>query len=284
MTSFQKIIKYGAIVFAIYLCLMIMGMILFSITAIFGISVGMGIFDNNTDTAMMTKWEKEYSNIASLDIDLSVCKLMVQKGDTLKVDVSDVSEDFECKVQGKELTIKDKKLNRNWWNLTNVTPQVTIYVPENMDLEEIEIKTGVNETTIDYLKADKINLRMGVGKYKIEQLIAETVKIEAGAGEARIENSHIKDLKLQGGIGELVFKGKISKTADINCGMGKVELKLIGSPADYQVKAHTGLGSFKVNGQKVTDHQIIGNGTAIIKVEAGVGETLIDLIEEEKKF
>ena len=38
MTTLQKIIKYGAIAFAIYLSVMIIGLIVFGITAIFGIT------------------------------------------------------------------------------------------------------------------------------------------------------------------------------------------------------------------------------------------------------
>ena len=235
---------------------------------------------NHNQQVVVTKWDQEYSNIVSLDINLAVCKLSMQKGDRLKVDVSDVSDQFECKVEGNELEIRDNKLNRNFLNMGNVTPQVTIYVPEDMGFKEVEIKTGVNDTNIEFLKADKLDLEIGVGKYKIQDLLVKSAKIKAGAGEARIENSEIEELKLEGGIGELVFTGRITKTADVDCGMGKVAFHLFGLPSDYKVKAHTGLGSFKVDGQKVSDHQIIGNGMIEVKVEARVGETTIDFVED----
>ena len=40
MTPLQKIIKYGAIAFGTYLSVVIIGCIIFAITAIFGITVG----------------------------------------------------------------------------------------------------------------------------------------------------------------------------------------------------------------------------------------------------
>lgn len=123
MTSFQKIIKYGAIVFGIYLCLMIIGMGIFAIAAIFGVTAGVEMFENNNNEAVVTKWEQEYSNITKLDIDLAICKFSIQKGDVLKVDVSDVSDQFVCKVEGNELKIEDGKLNRNFLNMGNVTPR-----------------------------------------------------------------------------------------------------------------------------------------------------------------
>ncbi len=282
MTSFQKIIKYGAIAFAIYLCFLIIGMIIFGITAIFGITTGLEMFENRKDdVAMITKWEQEYTNITTMDINLSVCKLAIKKGDMLKVDVSNVSDQFKCEEEENKLKIEDKNLQKSIFDTIDYKPEVTIYIPETMGFEEVTIETGVNETNIEYLKADKINLEMGVGKYQVDSLSAKYAKIEAGAGEANINHANIKELKLDGGVGKLVLTSKITKKADINSGVGKMELNLIGLPTDYKIKAETGLGNFVVNGQKIKNNQTLGNGEATIKVDAGVGETVINFQEVE---
>ena len=278
MTSFQKIIKYGAIAFAIYLCLVIIGIILTTITAIFGVSIGLEILEDK-NTAMITKWEQEYSNITSMDIDLSICKLKIKKGDTLKVDVSNVSDEFKCQVEGSKLIIKDRKVYSNFFNREDINPQVIIYLPEDIEFREVSIETGINETNIEFLKADMINLEMGVGKYQVDELYAKYAKIKAGAGETNIENSEIEELKLEGGIGKLSLTSEITKTADVDCGAGKVEVNLIGDLEDYRVKASTGLGSFKVDGKKVSDKETIGDGEVTVKIDAGVGETIVQFIK-----
>ena len=277
MTSFQKVIKYGAIAFAVYLCFMIISIIIGTITAIFGITVGMERFENSNNEAMITKWEQEYSDITSLDIDLKVCKLAIKKGDTLKVTASEVSDKFNCKVEGKKLKIEDEDYHTHFFHhIEDVKSQITIFIPENINFDEVTIETGVNETNIEYLKTDKLNLEMGVGKYQIDSFSAKYAKIKAGAGEANIANSDVEELKLDGGIGRLSFTGKITKTADVECGVGELDINLIGKVSDYQVKAETGLGNFKVDGQKVSDKQTIGSGDVTIKVEAGVGETVVN--------
>lgn len=277
MTSFQKIIKYGAIAFAIYLCFMIISMIVFGISAIFGITAGIEIFSNSSNDAMITKWEEEYSNITSMDIDLSVCKLTIKKGDIFKVDAYEVSNQFMCRVVGNELKIEDKNFHRHiFHNIEDVKSEVIIYIPQNMNFKEVTLKTGVNETNIELLQADKINLEMGVGKYHIQSLLANYATIKAGAGKATIADSQIEELKLDGGIGKLVFTGKITKTADIDCGVGKLEVNLVGLPTDYKVKAETGLGSFKVDGNHISDSQTLGNGNVTVEVNAGVGDTTIN--------
>lgn len=280
MTSFQKIIKYGAIAFAIYLCFLIISMIIFGITALFGITTGLEMFQSSKDNvSMITKWEQEYTNITTMDINLSVCKLEIKKGNTLKVDVSNVSEQFKCEAEGNKLKIEDEKLHRNIFNIIDYKPEVTIYIPETMEFEEITIRTGVNETDIEYLKADRIKLEMGVGKYQVNSLSAKYAKIEAGAGEANINHANIEELKLNSGVGKLILTSRITKKADIASGVGKMELNLIGLPTDYKIKAETGLGNFVVNGQKIKNNQTLGNGEATIKIDGGVGETVVSFQE-----
>lgn len=280
MTSFQKVIKYGAIAFAVYLCFVIIGIIVGTITTIFGISTGMQIFEDSTNEAMITKWEQEYSNITNLDIDLSVCKLVIKKGDTLKVEASEIFDQFKCSANGNKLKIEDKTFHRNFFNeIEDVKSEVVIYVPDSLKFDEVTIETGVNETNIEYLKANKVNMEMGVGRYQVKSILAKHVKIEAGAGEANIEDGNMEDLKLDGGIGKLSFTGKITKTADIESGVGRLDVNLIGSLADYKVKAEKGLGNFRVNGEKVSDQQTIGNGDVSVKVNAGVGETVVNFKE-----
>lgn len=281
MTTFQKIIKYGAIGFAIYLCLMIISMILFGITAIFGITTGLEFFENRDSSAMVKKWEQEYTNITDLDIDLSIGKLTIKKGSTLKVEASNVSEQFRCEARGNQLKIEDQKVYTMFNNNREVVPEIIIYLPETIEWKEVMIKTGMNETNIEYLKADKVNLKMGVGKYQIDNLIAKYAKIEAGAGEANILNSEMEELKLDGGIGKLVLSSKITKTADIDCGVGKMVLNLLGEPNDYKIKGSKGLGNFEIDGKKIRDHETIGNGDVTVKVDAGVGETSINFEKEE---
>lgn len=282
MTTLQKIIKYAAIVFGIYLSLTIIGGILVAITTVFAITAGTEIYDNyRNEDIVTTSWEQEYSNITNLDIDLKVCKLDIKKGDRLKVDASDVSDEFECRVDGNKLRIKDKKIMRGFWDIKEEHPKITVYIPETITFEQINIETGMNDTNIEYLKADTIKLEMGVGRYRIDNFIANYANIKAGAGEAIIADGNIGELKLDGGIGKLVVTSKISENAKISCGVGKVELNLIGSQTDYKIDAESGIGNFVVNNQKVSGNQIIGNGKTDIKIDSGVGETIVTFVQKQ---
>lgn len=279
MTSFQKVIKYGAIAFGVYLSLTIIGITIFVITTIFGITAGIGLFsENNKEDIVITKWEQEYSNITNLDIELKICELDIKKGDKLKVEASDISDKFECQTDGNKLRIKDKKVIRGFWDIEEEHPKITVYIPETITFEQIKIETGMNDTNIEYLKADTIKLEMGVGRYRIENIVAQNVKIAAGAGEAIIADGSIGDLKLDGGIGKLTITSQILENAKISCGVGKMELNLRGNQQDYKIDAESGIGNFVVNNQKISGKQTIGNGMTNIKIDSGVGETIVKFV------
>lgn len=210
MTPFQKVIKYGAIAFGVYLSFVIIGIIVFSITTILGIAIGFEAYKNNSSNSSVVqteKWEQEYSNINDLEIDLSICKLDIKVGNTDKINVvgTNLSDEFECKESGKKLKLQDKKLNVDWFNTRDIVPEVVIYLPENFEFDRIGIKTGANETNIENINCRKLEIEMGVGKYRIANMKAENCKIKASAGEAKIENATIGILDLDGGIGEFVM-------------------------------------------------------------------------------
>lgn len=282
MTTFQKIIKYGAIAFAIYLSVVIISVILMVITAIFGITAGIENYKNEktNNQIMLNEWAKEYTDVSNLDVDLAFCKLEIREGVTFKVETKNVSDKFECELKSNKLIIKDSKINNDWYELEDITPEVIIYIPKDYKLYDVTIKTGINETKIENLECEKLDLEMGIGKYEVDNLVSNNAEIEAGAGETIIKNSEFERLKLDGGIGKLAITSKVTNNAEIDSGIGRLEIGLIGNKEDYKIKAESGLGNLLVDGNSIKNNQTIYNGNVNIKVEAGVGETEINVINQ----
>lgn len=282
MTSFQKVIKYGAIAFGIYLCFSIISMIVFGLTAFIGIGIGFSTYDNqkNITQQSISAWEETYQNVENLEIQLSVSRFRLVKGRNLKISVKNETTDFSCKMEGNTLKIKENKnFHFNTFSENNI-PEVILYVPEDMTFNNIEIKSGVNEFTAEILKGKNVKISSGVGKYAIDYLVADTVKFEGGAGYTIINDSEIGTLKLQAGVGKIEFNGKIMTQGKIKAGVGNLVVNLIGTQKDYSIRAKTGLGTLRIDGTKIRDNQLIGNGKVDVKVEAGVGSTTVDFMEE----
>jgi len=280
MTSLQKVIKYGAIAFGFYLVFVILSAIIFCISAVFGVSIGLNRYNSTETNQEMTFFEESYKNVNNLDIKLDVSKLTIKNGNEFKVEVTNPTNKFYCDMDGDTLKIRDERKNVRWFNFSNdVIPEIIVYIPKNIKLEDIDISTGVSETYIEELIANEVDVEIGVGKFVIDNIVTERAKISGGAGEANINKSNIDVLKLDAGIGKFVINSKVSEEAKIEAGVGQLIVNLEGNRNDYKVKTSTGLGSLLVDGKKASDEQIIGDGNAYIKVEAGVGEVRINFFE-----
>lgn len=285
MKPFQKVIKYGAMAFAIYLAVMIISIIVFGITAIFGIGAGIEKISNNignsTNNSELISYTEEYTGIESLDIDLSKSRLEIKTGDSFKIEFINVSKDLATKLNnsGKELKIEDETLKL--FENINSESKVIVYIPSDYELRNVKLDlVGVSGAYIEGFKTEKLDVDLGAGKYEINNVQSVNAEIDSGAGETYINNSTFDNLNFSAGVGQASINCKINNKGDIESGVGKLEINLVGNKDDYKVRAETGIGNLNVDGNKVKDGEVIGNGSININVEAGIGETTINFVEE----
>lgn len=282
MTPLQKVIKYGAIAFGFYLGFVILSAIIFGIVTIFGVFFGINTYKSYTtkEEVILESFEETFETANNLDIELNVSKLTIKVGDEFKVEVKNPTDEFYCKKDGDTLKIRDERSNTNLFNLSNneVIPEIILYIPESQEFNSIEIESGISETYIEKIVADKVDIETGVGKFTIGDIEANVANINGGAGETNIEKSTLNELKLEAGVGKFVISSEILEEAKIDAGVGQLIVNLEGNKENYKVKTSTGLGSLLVDGKKAEDNQIIGDGSCEIKVEAGVGEVRVNFL------
>lgn len=285
MRPFQKVIKYGAMAFAIYLAVMIISIIIFGLTAIFGIGVGIEKISNNiensTNNSELLTYTEEYTGIESLDIDLSKSGLEIKTGESFKVEFVNVPKDLSTRLNdsSKELKIEDETLKL--FENVNEDSKVIVYIPNDYELRSVKLDlVGVSGAYIEGFKAEKLEVDIGAGKYEINNVQATTAEIDSGAGETYINNSTFDNLEFNAGVGQVTINCKVNNKGEIESGVGRLEVNLIGTKDNYKVRAETGIGNLTVDGNKVRDGEIVGNGSININVEAGIGETAINFVEE----
>ena len=281
MKPFQRIIKYGAIAFGIYLTIMIIRIIVFVITAIFGVGMGIEVLnDKKTEKDNITTFEEEYTGIERIDIDLSKSKLEIKTGNTLKIEGINTSKDLSVELlsDGKELKIEDEtfKLFQDYDN----NSKIIIYIPENYNFKEIKIDLGVIGANIEKLNTEKLELDISTGKCEINNIITKYMNVNSGTGETLINNSKIENLEFDGGVGNTIINCEITNKAKIEAGIGNIEINLIGTKEDYKIYSKTGIGDLKVENIKLKNNEVIGTGLVSINVEAGIGRTEINFIEK----
>lgn len=278
MTSLQRVIKYGAIAFGFYLVFIIISAIIIGITAIFGISLGINTYkSHSSQDSVVASFNENFDGVNNLDIKLDVSKLNIKNGDGFRVEVINPTNEFYCKMNGDTLKIKDNRKDFTWFDFSDdVIPEITIYIPEDQNLEKIELEAGVNESYIEKLSANRINIQTGVGKFVADDIVADVFKIDGGAGETKIVSSEVGKLELDAGVGKFAINSEVLEEAKIEAGVGQLIINLKGDKDNYKVKTSTGLGSLLVDGKKASDGQVIGDGNSYVQVEAGVGEVQVN--------
>lgn len=232
------------------------------------------------NTSELSSYTQEYSGIESLDINLSKHALEIKTGDTFKVEMINVSKNLSVKQSnsGKELKIEDETF-RIFGN-SDKESKVIIYIPKNIEFREIKLDLGVSNTNIEEIKTSKLELDIGTGNCEINNIQALNAEIDSGAGKTTIENSSFGELEFNGGIGNTKINCEISNRGEIEAGVGNLQINLIGSKDKYKLRAETGIGNLKVDGNEVKNGQIIGNGNINVNIEAGIGKTDINFIDK----
>ena len=269
MSSAQKIIKYVAIAFAVFL--------IFSIIS--GITIGIGtiatIFDDDDSITEELKLLDINGDAKILDVDISASKLVIQRGDSLKAETN--NSYITCNQDGNKLTITEKK--HNWFHKSNQS-ELLIYIPEDFSFDAVSIQTGAGKVDIETLTTKKLYLDLGAGKVNIHDLnVSSQTSINGGAGAITVQKGILSNLDLDMGVGKLVLNATLIGDSKIDSGVGSIDLNLVGDSSIYKIKLDKGIGSATINGNNMKDNTYYGNGSNTIDVDGGVGSIQIRYID-----
>lgn len=267
MTEAQRIIKYCAIAFALFLIVSIISGIMFFISTIGGV-----FYDDDNDSTEPLKVLETNQNVNTLDINIQSANLVIKEGTELKVETN--NKHIKTTQINNKLKIKEN--DHNLFRTKNNT-QVIIYLPQRV-FEEIKIDTGFGKVTIETLKTQKLKLDLGAGVTEVNNIyVSKKTEIDGGVGEIIIENGIINNLDLDMGVGDLDLTTKLNGTNKIEAGVGNIDLNLLGTTNDYKIKVDTGIGDVNLNDNKIVDGKQYGNGNNLIDIDGGAGNINITI-------
>lgn len=170
-------------------------------------------------------WEdtSSYDGITKIDMDLNEASFHMIQGDSDRILVEITGEDGKhSKVvqKGDELKIS------NHYKMPYEST-VTLYCPENLELEQLDIFLGAGEVSIDMplkvgnLSGDKMGFECGIGSIEAYLDGSESdysYELECAVGEMQIGNMSY------GGIGEREIRNRTGngKKIEASCAMGSV--------------------------------------------------------------
>ena len=276
MTTAQKVIKYFATAFAVFLIVTIISAILsggYALLSAFGL-----IHTNKNIIAEDLKViSSEIKEISTLQIDLAFTNLDIKTGDIFKVETNN----SKITIKDDNGSVRIKEENRNWLNNNNKASNLIIYIPEDMIfIDETKIETGAGKINIEKLNTQSLYLKLGAGDVYIENVIvAEETKIDGGVGKTELKACEINNLKANLGIGEFIFNGKLTGNSDIDSGIGAINIDLMDNKKNYTIDVSKGLGNVTLDGQKIEMDRVFGTGENYLDIDGGIGEIKIDFKE-----
>ena len=271
MTTFQKIIKYLALAFAIFLSVSIIGGIITGLT-------GISFLTSRNDAETVGEMQNFLidGEISSLSVDLSGAEFIIQTAD--KFEIESNHKYISVKTDNGKLRISETK---RFFAVSPKGVTVILSVPKDFVFDKAMIDTGAGKVEIETLACDVLELSLGAGKADIKNLTANSnANIDGGAGELNIDGGKLCNLDLDMGVGKLTLKSRIEGKSDLDYGVGETDLILLGSKDDYKIELDKGIGEARLDGESMRDDSVYGSGENFIQIDGGIGEINIEFSEE----
>ena len=280
MTQFQRVIKYISMTFAVLLAIGIISAITGLVLHVIAAITGEPVIGNRNRIDVVY----DFTGVESLDIDSSISKLEIKVGDSFRVEGYQVPESFraELKEDGTLLVLDHKKrsfLNINLNLFGYPDAKITVYLPENFIAEEARLDTGVENTTIEALRADKLILSAGIGNVTGKRIAAKKAELDGGIGTITLTEIDLEDAEIDCGIGGVTLEGELKGRNKIDCGIGNVTLTLVGSREDYDLDLDAGIGTVRVDGKKTSNSYHSREAKHFLKVDGGIGKVSINFLD-----
>ncbi len=275
MTTFQKIIKYCATALAVFLIVTIIGGAVTAMLAISGVnSLKNEIKENKAEFSQL----KEYTvsgEVEKLDIEVGAADIVIEKGDTLTVKYSGVNFDFSEEKGKLEIENDDDSFLG-----IDAAGKLIITVPGKMSFKKVALNAGAGDVYIESLSCDSLDLDLGAGQLDIDSVkVKKDANIDGGAGEMAIASGDINNLDISLGVGKAEIKALLGGKSTVEAGVGELVLTLQGGKDDYTIMAETGIGEFRVDGDRISDGDTVGDGANLVEIEGGIGAVRVNFEE-----
>jgi len=275
MTTTQKIIKYLAIAFALYLVISI-----FSI--IFGLSreIISSINNDKKESKLLEEYttiSNNVNNIESFKIDISNDDIEIKKGEKFEVKTNDP----DVKFYHENSIVKIKSDKTFSWHLSNSSRgTIIIYLPNEFNISELDLNLGAGKIDIDKLFVETLLMDLGAGTMTAKEInVYEKAAINGGAGNINIYSGTINNLNLKLGAGNASIESDLTGSNTLTTGVGKLNLGLSRSKDNYRFDINKGLGNIILNDFDVSEDTLIGDGETKIKINGAVGNIIINTSE-----
>ena len=252
MTIFRKVVKYLALILAIFL-------IVAMIKLITDFSFGNNSNYNGFSNVKGAKVEK-------VKIELSVIDLLIQEGTSFNVEST--TDDLNIYQTADKVIISEKE--RHFFRGKN-NQKLIVTIPKNKIYKDFSVVTGAGSIQVETLNSQNVSLVLKAGKLEVDNInVTESITVNSNTGSVKIKNGVLNNLNLKLKIGECLINSQLNGNNEISSGIGTVSLVLPSDVKNYKFKIEKGLGSVTINDEKVKEKDF-SVGKNVVELKAGIG-------------
>ena len=162
--------------------------------------------------------------------------------------------------------------------------KMTLYIPADAVLDEIEIDVGGCILQAGDLRAHEIVVDAGAGSFTINGLEADKLDAELAAGEMKVTDASVTDLVVEGGVGAFSWQGAVAGSVEAECGMGRIALSVEGQQEDFDYHTDCVAGDIVIGGisggGSVGEHAYRNQADKYMDLSCAMGEIAVDFYEK----
>lgn len=189
----------------------------------------------------------------SIDVFNDYGDVEILAGDSYTLEVNAVEDaDVSYSVKNGTLTVEteSKKKNRLSFGFSvNKTPSIKIYVPKDVELNEIVLDSNFGDTTLRDLHYQQLNLIGNYGDIQFKNLDGMNTEITQSFGDMTLEQFTSNGFVVESEHGDIDIDGTLNGQTTIISSFGDTTLNLQNKKSELGYELNTGFGDITVNHQ-----------------------------------
>lgn len=281
MNGVQKVIKYCAMAFAVFLSVVILGTI---VTVVLGVTTGIaGVNAITGEDKERINLSERYSpeemaelGIHSILVDCNA-EIVVEQGTELSIEAFDVTDEYEIRLANGTFSIvqdaQDFGIHFFWFEDVTAHEKVIVTIPAEAELDELKLLSGSGKVAVSKVVADAVTLDSGSGSVSAEGIRAKQLFMDSGSGRVTVFDTNAEDTKLYTGSGGVTVERCELGKFRLDSGSGSVRMKEI---VAENANVETGSGAVSLEGSLTGKCKFdTGSGSLTLRLDGVEEEYLV---------
>lgn len=212
-------------------------------------------FDKDHDTVYgsFTDDSLQGTDIRNLELEIGGGSLVLCTGDKMELKKGGGAE-CQYYIEGDTFYLRQK------CPVGSSTADIRLTLPEDVNLDEVEISMGAGEiVTNGLLAAEKVEIDVDAGEITMEEVQAEKFSADVGAGSVTVEKLDVVDCEIEVDMGSVVLQnGLVTGNLDADVSMGEIQILLRDSYENHDYNVNCSMGELSIEEGGKTVHKYGG--------------------------